>query len=544
MKVFVRLSRQWSTVCRRCSFLVGGKRITRTGLQFLCCLFIAGVSAHSATAQDIPLTNPSLEDKPKDNKAPKGWLIAAQTPDVQPGMYKVFVPPTDGNSYVGLHSGPGYLEGIAQELATVMRGGRSYTMSLDLAYYAAYVYRGCYGNVSVYGGNTPSDTAELLWNSGDFYHTGWQRYAVSLNPSADYKYLSIYATVSTAPCTSKYGVVALIDNLSPQLSEAPQISIAATNTCKGGNTGNISVNVTAGTAPFTYQWLPGGETGSRLSHLAAGDYQVTVTAANGLKVSGKVSIGESDLESAFTVTGALCNGDDQNLLQIHTTGGQPPYRYYLNNADQGVSTPLFYHLRAGNYTVKVEDGNGCYNKLENIRVTEPPALSLQQVSIKNTSCGNVQDGRIILMAEGGTPPYLYSIPAKHITQADSILQQLEAGWYRFAVSDSHGCTVEGQAGIEMESRDCAVYIPTAFSPNRDGINDVFRAKVNDAVTEFRLAVYGRWGNLVFETNDPDTGWDGAQKGTFLPVGSYVWMLTYTDSRKQGIKQQGTLVLIR
>ena len=505
---------------------------------------MAGMPAHYITAQDIPLVNPSLEDKPKDNKAPVGWVIAAQTPDVQPGMYKVNVPPADGKSYVGLHSGPGYLEGIAQELTMAMRAGRTYNMSFDLAYYAAYVYKGCYGNVSVYGGNAPGDTAELLWNSRDFYHTGWQRYSANLNPSADYKYLSVYATVSSTTCDSKYGVVALIDNLSAQLTEAPQISIAVTNTCRNGNTGNISVKVIAGTGPFTYEWLPGGQTTSRLSNLAAGDYQVTVTAKNGMKISGKVQIVESDLSSSFTVTDALCSGDAQHRLQISTTGGQPPYRYFLNDADHGVGTADFDHLPAGNYSVKVEDENGCYNRLEDIRITDPPALFLRDVSVKNTSCSSVRDGRIILTPAGGTPPYIYSIPARHITQSDSILQQLEAGWYQYTVSDSHGCVVEGQAGIEMETRDCTVYIPTAFSPNRDGINDVFKVKVDDAVTGFRLAVYGRWGNLIFETNDPENGWDGAQKGSYLPAGSYVWVLTYTDSKGQPMKQQGTLVLIR
>lgn len=544
MKIIVRPSRQWNIVRACHSFFVGGNRLTYTGLKLFICLVTAGISTRPVTAQDILLVNPSLEDKPKDNKAPAGWVIAAQTPDVQPGMYKVNVPPTDGKSYVGLHSGPGYLEGIAQELTTPMLAGRSYNMSLDLAYYAAYVYKGCYGNVSIYGGNAPGDTAELLWNSQEFYHTSWKRYSANLNPSADYKYLSVYATVSSAACDSKYGVVALIDNLSPQLRTAPQISIAATNTCRDGNTGSIAVKVITGTGPFTYEWLPGEETTSSLSHLAAGDYQVTVTAKSGMKISGKVTIAESDLSSSFTVTDALCNGDDQHSLKINTTGGQPPYRYYLNNTLHSVTTPNFDHLPAGNYYVKVEDENGCYNRLEDIRITDPPPFFLQDVSVKNTSCSSVHDGRIILTPAGGTPPYTYSIPANNITQSDSILQQLEAGWYRYTVSDSHGCTVEGQAGIEMELRDCAVYIPTAFSPNRDGINDVFKVKVHDAVTGFRLVVYGRWGNLLFETNNPEIGWDGAQKGVYLPAGSYVWVLTYTDSKGQPMKQQGALVLVR
>lgn len=544
MKIIVRLFRQWNVVCHNRSFPVGRKPLICTDLKFLCCLFICSISLINAVAQDIPLVNPSLEDKPKDNKAPAGWLIADQTPDVQPGMYKVNVPPTDGKSYVGLHSGPGYLEGITQELATEMLAGRSYNILFDLAYYAAYVYKGCYGNVSVYGGNTPGDTAELLWNSREFYHTNWQRYSANLNPSANYKYLSIYATVSAAPCDSKYGVVALIDNLSPQLSVAPQISFSATNTCKNGNTGSISVKVIEGTGPFTYKWLPGGETTSHLSHLGVGEYTVTVTAKNGLKITGKIDIQESDLSSEYTATGSLCNGDDQNSLQIYTTGGVPPYRYYLNGSEQGSSTPEFNHLPAGRYRVKVEDENGCHNMIDGISIAEPSKLFLQRVSTKNTSCSNVEDGRIILTPVGGTPPYLYSIPAKGIMQSDSTIKHLHEGWYNYTVSDSHGCIVEGSAGIEKELRDCAVYIPTAFSPNGDGMNDLFKVKVNDAVTGFRLAVYGRWGNLIFETNNEEDGWNGGQKGINLPAGSYIWTVTYTDSKDQPVKQQGTLVLVR
>lgn len=502
------------------------------------------MSAVNAAGQDIPLINPSMEDTPKDNKVPAGWVIASETPDVQPGMYKVNVPPTNGQSYVGLHSGPGYQEGIAQELTAEMREGRSYNLSFDLAYYQDYVYKGCYGHVSLYGGDNPGDTAELLWNSDVFYHTNWQRYSANINPSGNYKYLSIYATVIPLECDSKYGVVALIDNLSPELRQVPQISIAATNTCKGNNTGNIAVKVLSGTGPFTYEWFPGGETTSHLSDLPAGEYRVQVTAKNGLKISGRIDIQESDLSSSFSVTGGLCNGEDKNSLQIYTTGGQAPYRYFFNGSDHSVSTPQFDHLPAGNYNVKVEDENGCYNMFDAIAINDPPRLELQSVSAKNTSCSSVQDGQIILTAMGGTPPYQYSLPAKHIVQSDSILKQLDEGRYNYSVSDSHGCMVEGQVDIKMEMRDCAVYIPTAFSPNRDGVNDIFRVRVNDAVTAFRLAVYGRWGNLFFETNNPDEGWNGTQKGIDLPAGSYLWLVTYNNNKGQPVKQQGTLVLVR
>jgi gliding motility-associated-like protein len=121
---------------------------------------------------------------------------------------------------------------------------------------------------------------------------------------------------------------------------------------------------------------------------------------------------------------------------------------------------------------------------------------------------------------------------------------LDAGQYHYRITDSHDCSLEGDVTITKEWRECAVFVPNAFSPNKDGVNDLFRAKVNDDVSGFRMAIYGRWGQLIFETFDSDRGWDGKQRGVDQPTGSYLYVITFTDGKAQSRREQGTFLLIR
>lgn len=82
--------------------------------------------------------------------------------------------------------------------------------------------------------------------------------------------------------------------------------------------------------------------------------------------------------------------------------------------------------------------------------------------------------------------------------------------------------------------DCEVMeVPNAFSPNNDGYNDLFSVLCNPCDGFRMLAVYNRWGETVFETTDPNTGWDGMIDGTQAPVGAYAWVLQYATGTKQG-----------
>lgn len=118
----------------------------------------------------------------------------------------------------------------------------------------------------------------------------------------------------------------------------------------------------------------------------------------------------------------------------------------------------------------------------------------------------------------------------------------------FRVTATNAC---GEATAEVSwpiVHCCRIYAPNVFSPNLDGINDVFRLEsFRCPITSFRLQVFSRWGGLVFETTDPEQGWDGRSGNQFLPSGLYVWLATYqlaTDPPRQVRQERGGVSLMR
>lgn len=91
-----------------------------------------------------------------------------------------------------------------------------------------------------------------------------------------------------------------------------------------------------------------------------------------------------------------------------------------------------------------------------------------------------------------------------------------------------------------------VFVPNAFSPNGDGVNDVFRPFFSPlpTATDYELLIFDRWGALLFETNDPEQGWDGMFNGQRMPTGVFVYTLRY--QAKEGVvrPRNGTLNLLR
>jgi len=87
-----------------------------------------------------------------------------------------------------------------------------------------------------------------------------------------------------------------------------------------------------------------------------------------------------------------------------------------------------------------------------------------------------------------------------------------------------------------------VFFPNAFTPNGDGLNDQFKPVVY-SLSDFHWKIFNRIGQLVFETNEYNKGWDGRVHGQPAVPGVYVWICSYTRNHKVEMKK-GTLVLIR
>jgi len=129
--------------------------------------------------------------------------------------------------------------------------------------------------------------------------------------------------------------------------------------------------------------------------------------------------------------------------------------------------------------------------------------------------------------------------------ADPIVQSpLETTTYVVTSVDSNGCSA-GNDTVTVQISTACIYldIPTAFSPNNDGKNDVFHA-LSQGVTQFEMSVYNRWGELVFSSNDVHDGWNGKYKGTDQPVGVYLYTLKAMLNDGTLIDKKGSVTLIR
>ena len=101
--------------------------------------------------------------------------------------------------------------------------------------------------------------------------------------------------------------------------------------------------------------------------------------------------------------------------------------------------------------------------------------------------------------------------------------------------------------IEINDCDtiaCRLFVPNAFSPNNDGLNDVLHIKQNCPTEFWELAIFNRWGERVFYTNQPDEFWNGYYKNMESPVGIYFYTLTYKQTGKKTTLQSGDVTLLR
>jgi gliding motility-associated-like protein len=118
------------------------------------------------------------------------------------------------------------------------------------------------------------------------------------------------------------------------------------------------------------------------------------------------------------------------------------------------------------------------------------------------------------------------------------------GVYWLKVQDANGCS--GTDSIIVLPRNCmsGIYIPTAFSPNADGKNDVFKPLLFGVIEEFRFEIYDRWGQIIFKTTEPGLGWNGMLKGILSKPDVYIWLCHYKLNNHPARTEKGTVLLIR
>lgn len=116
--------------------------------------------------------------------------------------------------------------------------------------------------------------------------------------------------------------------------------------------------------------------------------------------------------------------------------------------------------------------------------------------------------------------------------------------YRLRVSDLGGCYGEDDIKVRVYKGKPDILVPSAFTPNADGTNDIFKP-ITIGITQLQyFRIYNRWGQLLYSTSEQGMGWDGSYQGLKQVSGTYVYMVQGTDFAGKTVFRKGTVVLIR
>lgn len=122
----------------------------------------------------------------------------------------------------------------------------------------------------------------------------------------------------------------------------------------------------------------------------------------------------------------------------------------------------------------------------------------------------------------------------------------EAGLYYVELTD-YCQTLRDSVTVEYKDCDCTLFMPNAFTPNKDGVNDYFFPVFQCEMIGYQLQIFNRWGKIVFETDNPDLHWDGYSRGTASPPGVYAWRVSYQGLRNRKPVNKllsGTVTILR
>lgn len=209
--------------------------------------------------------------------------------------------------------------------------------------------------------------------------------------------------------------------------------------CYDSNDGSASVSVVGGTAPFSYFWdnATGKQTTATAVNLPKGTYYIQIKDAHGCQAETKATIeSPTPLKISYTPTNVSCKDGESGKLETHIVGGIKPYRYKWND---GATDPMRINISAGQYALTISDANGCI-ATQSMKLLEPEAVVLK-VETNDIRCNGGKDGKIKLIAQGGTPPYKYSIDGNLYNSVSNIVG-LKSGYYDVSVKDIRGCIAQ------------------------------------------------------------------------------------------------------
>lgn len=335
----------------------------------------------------------------------------------------------------------------------------------------------------------------------------------------------------------------VVEIIAPPVADA---GAGGTLTCLDGET-DIQLGGTGNPSGsnITYLWeanfgaFPGDPTIVNPIVSLPGTYTLTVTNTDLNCSSSDIVVIEASQETPVPVISLVpisCFGQNDGAIVVNSvTGGEPPYLYAMNGAPFGQSG-AFTQLVPGIYELTILDANGCQNMLT-FDIQQPQELNVELVvSIEG-------DDNIITFGESVNMTGVVTVPGDsldlvqwepaNLVDCDTCLDVVSTPLFQTTFSitvEDNGCS-DSDAVTIFVSKERAVFVPNAFSPNGDNINDRFMIFANeDHVVQINsFLIFNRWGETVhqvldFPPNDPSYGWNGIHRGETLNPAVFTWFI--------------------
>lgn len=364
----------------------------------------------------------------------------------------------------------------------------------------------CSNQVLQLSPNTNLQGISYLWSNGA------NSPAITVNNAGDY-WLSIR--------DNTYGCQ-YADSIGVQFKSLPNYSLGNDLSICEGNTVSLNAAVTGAT---NYLWST-GNTSSDIGVTQSGIYWADVT-KDQCTYRDSISVVFKLLPVVnFGKDTTLCEGQAL-LLDAGNPGSQ--YQWQNNSTSQSFNVTL-----PGQYYVSVTK-EGC-PWADTIKIQ----YDLKPVFTLGADFG-ICEGQTTLLQ----PTVQSSSTINFLWQngsTTSSFQVTQTGIYTLDISNHCGSKRDE---VTVSKGVCKLYVPTAFSPNGDGLNDVFRAEYGENVTAFALEIFNRWGQRIFNSKTISSGWNGKLNGVIQPGGAYAWLIKYkTLDGPNEVLLKGTMMLIR
>lgn len=325
------------------------------------------------------------------------------------------------------------------------------------------------------------------------------------------------------------------------------ISSSITSTqplCHDDCNGSITVVPLNGNAPYQYLWST-GQNSQTIDGLCAGQYQVTITDADSCQTVVIYDLGQPDpLSLNFAVNHIPCEDACIGRILVAVSGGTPSYQFsWSNGQTQGMIT----NLCSGEYSLTVTDHNNCVIS-DTVQINVNYIYQNVQVTSSHDTIWEGQTAQFTATYIPGVqytwnPSQWLSNPNGHNTY---VSPPPGTYWYYVTLNDGNGCIYTDSVKITVIDVYCYppyLFIPTGFTPDGDGVNDVFYVR-GIYIDQMEMRIFDRWGNLIFESYRQEDGWDGTYKGKPCPPDVYAVYVKILCFNKLEYFYKGNVTLIR